>query len=133
MYIVQNQQPIDSAFTLVEVMFMTAVVAITLAVAVPKLSDSNTTAQTTTCIVNLNAIYAAKQQWAVDYKKPSTVAPNRSDIYGAVLYIKVEPVCPAGGTYSFLAVSQKPVCSVAGHTMEATSLGASAQKPLDRP
>ncbi len=104
------------AYTLTEVLFMTAVLAIILAVAVPKLSSSNDTAQTTTCIANLATINAAKQQWAVDFQKPGTAAPNRSDIYGAKLYIKVEPVCPAGGSYSFQAISLKPTCSIPAHS-----------------
>ena len=96
---------------------MTAVLAIILAVVLPRLSDSSDTAKNTTCIANLTTINAAKQQWAVDYKKAPTVAPNKSDIYGVKLYIKAEPVCPAGGSYSFQAISLKPVCTVAGHTL----------------
>ena len=96
---------------------MTAVLAFALAVALPKFSNSTATAQATTCIANLTALNAAKQQWALDNKKPPTVAPNRSDIYGVKLYLKAPPVCPAGGSYSFHAISRKPVCSFAGHSL----------------
>ncbi len=110
-----KRQP--SAFTLIEVLFMTAVLAITIAVVLPRLSHSTEEAEAKTCIANLTAISAAKQQWALDFKKPPTVAPNKSDIYGANLYIKAEPACGGGGVYSFQAISQRPQCTISGHTL----------------
>ncbi len=94
-----------------------AILTILFGVVVPRVLNSRTTAQAKSCLENLKAIDAAKHQWATDNRKIDTVAPNKSDIYGATLYIKVEPACPSGGTYAFGAISQLPTCTVAGHTL----------------
>jgi hypothetical protein len=71
------------------------------------------------CINNLRLIDAAKQQWALEFKKLPTDIPSVEDIQpymgrGA----KGEmPTCPDGGTYTLGAVNEKPTCSVPSHTL----------------
>lgn len=103
----------QSAFTLTEIAVTIAILGVVLAIVIPNIMTS----QNTTCIANRKSIQTAKQQWVVDNRQPSDVAPDKSDINGAAGYIKVEPVCPTGGAYSFRAISLTPQCSIAGHSL----------------
>jgi len=69
-----------------------------------------------TCINNLRQLDAAKQQWALEKNKTATAVPTAQDL---APYFKdgILPVCPSGGTYTFNAVGELPVCSVAGHAL----------------
>ena len=40
-----------------------------------------------------------------------------TDLFGTTLYIREKPSCPANGTYTLGVVSDKPVCTTAGHTI----------------
>jgi DNA repair exonuclease SbcCD ATPase subunit len=73
-------------------------------------------AQRRACINNLNRIYAAKQQWALENNKPDDAVPTVADL---LPYFKdgVFPSCPAGGLYSINAVSVPPTCSIPGHVL----------------
>jgi len=67
------------------------------------------------CIANLNEIQTAKQHWALEKRKTEKDTPFGTDLYGTAGYVKKEPVCPAGGTYSINAVGQKATCSIVSH------------------
>jgi hypothetical protein len=78
------------------------------------------------CQENLAKLDGAKEQWALEFKKPmGTVATMRDLITpgGAQPgqgYLKREPVCPSGGTYTFNAVGTNPTCSLGaaqGHVL----------------
>ena len=49
--------------------------------------------------------------------KVSTATPVDTDLFGATLYIREKPGCPANGTYALLSVSEKPTCTIDGHTI----------------
>ena len=68
-----------------------------------------------TCVANLHEIQTAKQQWALEKRKTEQDIPFGTDLYGTAGYVKKEPVCPAGGTYSINTVGQKASCSVPSH------------------
>jgi hypothetical protein len=86
------------------------------AIAIPNFVKARNTAQQNACINNLRQIDGAKQQWALENKKPETATPEKSDI---LMYFNSGkfPVCPAGGTYTINSVDTKPVCSVPNHEM----------------
>jgi hypothetical protein len=86
------------------------------AIAIPNFVKARNTAQKNACINNLRQIDGAKQQWALENKKPDTATPERSDLQ---MYFKGSkfPVCPAGGTYTINSVDAKPTCSVPNHEM----------------
>jgi hypothetical protein len=69
-----------------------------------------------TCLHNLRLIDDAKQQWAVDNKKPDSAVPSEKNLSP---YLKngVLPVCPSGGIYLINAVGELPTCSVTGHAL----------------
>jgi hypothetical protein len=68
------------------------------------------------CLQNLRAIDAAKQLWALEYKKDTKDTPSEKDL---LPYLKggTMPVCPAGGAYLIGAMDEPPICSVPGHVM----------------
>ncbi len=102
------------AFTLVEIMIVVLVIGILLAIAIPNFNKARESSQAKACIANLKQISSAKEQWAIDTKKTTT--PTSADLYGATLYIKTEPLCPAGGgaSYTINALDTNPACPVVG-------------------
>src|SRR4029077_20624971 len=92
-----------SAFTLVEIMIVVAIIGLLAAIAIPNFVRARTTAQMNACINNLRQIDGAKQQWALENKVTGTVTPGSTDIQpylgrgtGGTL-----PSCPADPTGVF--------------------------------
>src|ERR1051326_1247672 len=94
-----------NAFTLVEIMIVVAIIALLAAIAIPNFVKARTSSQKTACIANLKQIDGAKATWAMENKKSSTSTMATSDLYGATLYIRQEPTCAGGGTYTLGDVS----------------------------
>jgi len=69
------------------------------------------------CINNLRQLDGAKEQWALENRKTITDTPTEKDLIGTDRYIKVKPVCPAGGTYTFNPMSKQPECFIKDHTL----------------
>src|SRR6266478_6618514 len=88
-----------SGFTLVEIMIVVAIIALLAAIAIPNFVKARTPSQTSACIANLKQIDGAKATWALEQKKTSSDTPGTTDLFGATLYIRSTPNCPAGGTY----------------------------------
>jgi len=108
-----------SGFTLVEIMIVVAIIALLAAIAIPNFVKARTASQKSACIANLKQIDGAKATWALEQKKTSADLPTTADLYGSTLYIRDEPLCPAGGAYSLLPVDPKPTCtkSTEGHSI----------------
>ena len=106
-----------SAFTLVEIMIVVAIIGLLAAIAVPNFIKAREVAQRTACTQNLRAIDGAKSTWALEQKKTSTDTPADGDLFGAALYLREKPACPASGTYSLNQVDAKPACSLPAHTL----------------
>jgi prepilin-type N-terminal cleavage/methylation domain-containing protein len=115
----QKRMTQQSGFTLVEIMIVVAIIGLLAAVAIPNFVKARQTAQRNACIRNLQQIDGAKEQWALEAKK-SPGAPTVDSEVDA--YIKNgRPICPASGTYTYGAVGENPTCSVATHTLNATT------------
>jgi prepilin-type N-terminal cleavage/methylation domain-containing protein len=102
----------ESAFTLVEIMIVVAIIGLLAAIAVPNFIHARTTAQMNACINNLRQIDGAIQQWALEQKQSQTASVQYSDISP---YLKSSVVCPAGGTtfgnsYTLATVADAPTC-----------------------
>lgn len=106
-----------SAFTLVEIMIVVAIIGLLAAIAIPNFIKAREASQKNACIANLKQIDGAKNTWALENKKVNSDVPATTDLYGAALYIRDTPTCPANGTYAILAVSAKPTCTTSGHTL----------------
>jgi len=106
-----------SAFTLIEIMIVVAIIGMLAAIAIPNLMKAQKTAKRTACINQLKAIQGAKIQWALDAKKGDADVPSDGDLFGPDKYLTKRPECPANGTYTLGSVSENPTCSSPDHVL----------------
>jgi len=109
-----------SGLSLVEFMFVIAIVATLTAITFPNIIKARQSATKNACVGNMRQIEASKRIWALEKDKAGTDVPVDSDLFGATSFVRDKPVCPAGGTYTLNAVTAKPTCSLGasqGHTL----------------
>ena len=106
----------ERGFTLVEIMIVVLIIGILLAIAVPNFVKARESSRTKACVANLKQIDAAKEQWAMDTRAADNATPQWSDLVGTDKYMKAQPVCPSGGTYTIGNVATSPSCSINTHT-----------------
>jgi hypothetical protein len=92
---------------------------ILVAVAVPGFIKARATSQVRACQENLQKLDGAKEQWALDNRKNTGDTPTSDDLFGVDKYIRREPICPAGGTYTLNPIGTDPTCTLApqGHDL----------------
>ena len=108
-------------FTLVEIMFVVAIIAVLAAVAIPNFVKYRRNSQAAACVSNLKQLQAASEQWRMAGN--GTGAPAMNAICGATGYIKAAPTCPAAGSYTLGDETTDPVCSI-GTTLDASDKSA---------
>lgn len=85
----------------------------------------DTTAQV--CAENLHRYQLAKQQWAQATGHGATDTPTMDDLRP---FMRMEPRCPDGGTYTLGTVGQDPQCSIPAHNAAYKAmLGESTNQP----
>jgi hypothetical protein len=93
------------------------------AIAIPNFVKARSTAQKVVCVMHLQPIEGAKQQWAMANKKEPTDKPTAQDL-DAYLHKRFTTLkCPAGGVYTVNAVGQEPSCSIPQHELTGTTTG----------
>ena len=102
-------------FTLVEIMIVVLIIGILMAIAVPNFIQARQSSRKSSCIANLKQIDAGKEQFAMDAKLDTGATVNWSDL--TPTYMKSQPACPSGGTYTVAVVGTNPSCSSAGHVL----------------
>ena len=107
----------NKAFTLVEIMIVVLIIGILMSIAVPNFVKARESSRKNTCIANLKRIDSSKEQWAMDQRKNAGDACAMTDLVGTTAYMKANPACPSGGTYTVNAVGANPACSITGHTL----------------
>ena len=105
-----------TGFTLVEIMIVVAIIGLLAAIAIPNFVKARQASQKSACVANLKQLEGAKATWALETKKSGSALPTDTDLFGATLYIRVKPGCPANGTYTINIVDTKASCSVTDHT-----------------
>ena len=100
----------QSDFTLVEIMIVVAIIAITLSIAIPSYLAVTRVTRKTVCINNLKKILAAVEQYAIENNMDSGTKLNsqqEDDIY--TNYLKSgKPMCPSGGEYIIETIGSNP-------------------------
>ena len=99
-------------------MIVVAIIAILAAVAIPNFVKYRRNSQAAACVSNLKQIEAAIEQ----AKMAGVTTPGANDLWGKGKYIKKEPKCPAGGTYTIPKDDESmPTCSIGANGVEDTS------------
>ena len=108
-----------TAFTLVEIMIVVAIIGLLAAIAIPNFVKARNTAQTNACINNLRQIESATQQWAIENKKTGTDLVTQADIQPYIGRTATGdwPKCPAGGVYNVSTVDSRPTCNIENHEL----------------
>ena len=103
-------------FTLVEIMIVVAIISIVIAIAIPGFVRARRVSQARSCQANLQRIYEAKEQWAMDNRASTNDTVTMEDLTeegdGEMddPYLRDEPSCPAGGDYTVGNIGTAPTC-----------------------
>jgi len=92
-------------------MIVVAIIGMLAMIAIPNIARARRTAQRQACIMNLKAIESAKEAWAAENRKADG-DPVDVEAVNAYLKNSEAPQCPAGGTYTYGNVGEKPTCSL---------------------
>ena len=95
-------------------LLLTGVLVLSLAaLAVPTLLRARGTRALNVCVNNLRVLAAAKEQWALEYGRPTNEIPTWDDVRPYLGRAEI-PLCPDGGAYRLRGVGEAPSCSMGG-------------------
>ncbi len=99
-----------TAFTLVEIMVVIAIIGMLMGVATLGIGKAISSSKQKICDMNIEAIEQGKQVWSLENKKGDNDAASEDDLKGH-LKNGVFPTCPSGGTYTINANNVRATCS----------------------
>jgi hypothetical protein len=99
--------------------FALPVIVLLAAMAIPNHVKARMTECKNACINNLRQLDGAKEQWALENKKPAGTIVTAADEAAILKFVKGEamPKCPDGGTLRINNIDAVPTCSFAGHSL----------------
>lgn len=99
--------------TLLEVMIISLIIGILVAIAVPNFVTARENSRRKTCIANLRVLDGAKEQWAMETRASAGSNVQMSDLTtgGFLRGNATGPKCPIGGTYTLRTIGETPTCS----------------------
>lgn len=97
-------------FTLVEIMIVVAIIGIILLIAVPGFIRAREVSRARACQENLSKADGAKEQYALENSVAENGTVAWTDLCGNTLYLKAEPSCPAGASYTLGNIGVAPTC-----------------------
>lgn len=101
--------------TLIEMMIVIGIIALLMAMLLPNFMRARDTASKRACMSSLRAIDQAKQQFAMECSKKDGDSVDWGDIVPH--YMRVQPACPLGGSYTLELIGANPKCPIAGHQL----------------
>ncbi|KKS33751.1 MAG: hypothetical protein UU95_C0023G0002 [Parcubacteria group bacterium GW2011_GWC2_42_12] len=109
-----------SAFTLMEIIIIVAIIGLLAAIAIPNFVRAKQTRDKNRCVLNLRTIEAAKAAFSKESKKPDAYQVSADDLYkyGATNRMGEDLKCPAGDMYDLGTITTKlATCPVVGHEL----------------
>lgn len=99
-------------------MISIAIIGILISIAVPSFLRARENSRGQACQENLSKIDGAKEQYAIEFKLSNgsemtmewLVTPNGCS--SGAGFLKREPECPSGGSYTIMNVGIDPTCSI---------------------
>ena len=107
----------SAGFTLVEIMIVIMIIAILISIAAPNFLEAREASRRGACIHNLKYIDTRKELFAMEAKLNTGDTVTWADLVPT--YMKFQPDCPAGGTYTINVIGTNPTCSLSaqGHVI----------------
>lgn len=114
-----KRQEYYSAFTLVEVMIVVAIIGLLAAIAIPNFVRAREQAQLNSIANNLRLLEGAKEQWALENKKATV---DEVTIDNLLPYLKGNKIVPVvGEVYSVGTVSDPVMATFSGKLVDKES------------
>lgn len=104
-------------FTLIEILIVILIIGMLLAIAGRNFVQARERTWKRACTKNLMTIHTAKEQFLMERNLPRSTPSSAftdAELYGADRYIRVKPLCPAGGSYSLGDGDTFPTCDYLG-------------------
>jgi prepilin-type N-terminal cleavage/methylation domain-containing protein len=99
-------------FTMIELLFVVAILGVLAAIAIPRIVQSTTTAKTNVCKTNQSIIDTQVELYYQEEGSWPTWSIITSD---ANYFPDGEPCCPSSGTYTIDGTTHRVSCDATGH------------------